>query len=180
MDPNHCWLYDEVENSTIFSDRNTGKFDLSEVFDFSYLLVDGITVYSTSPATISSTLYPGESSCSSARPTFRSVLPSSTSRKSPALSQCSIKIVKANLQKGAGKKPTFEPLTTTYVELTEETANIEFITGIIKQRWGAAYTIVTNDAIPIEDSPTTQGLLILVITKFLVIKILYKLLFCFV
>ena len=30
--------------------------------------------------------------------------------------------------------------------------------GVITQRWGRGYTLVTSDGVPLEDSPTTQGL----------------------
>ena len=44
-----------------------------------------------------------------------------------------------------------------YIELTEATAHLEHILGVIRKHWGAEYTLVTTDGIELEDSPATQG-----------------------
>lgn len=44
-----------------------------------------------------------------------------------------------------------------YIDLLETIANLEHISSVIQRRWGADYTIVTSDGLPLEDSPATQG-----------------------
>ena len=60
------------------------------------------------------------------------------------------------LRQGRGK-PEFQAVSQTYVELTEATANVDHILGVISSRWGPEYTLVTNDGLEIEDSTATQG-----------------------
>ena len=45
----------------------------------------------------------------------------------------------------------------TYIEVTDSTANLDYILGVITQRRGPGYTLVISDSVPLEDSPTTQG-----------------------
>ena len=61
------------------------------------------------------------------------------------------------MTKSGRRKPDFELLNQTYIELVESTANLEHIQSIIQRRWGAEYRIVTSDGIELEDSPATQG-----------------------
>ena len=63
------------------------------------------------------------------------------------------------MQQNGRRKPDFQTTGQTYIELTESTANVEHIMSVLSQRWGSGYTLVTNDGVPLEDSPATQGLL---------------------
>ena len=63
------------------------------------------------------------------------------------------------MQQNGRRKPDFQTTGQTYIELTETTANVEHIISVLSQRWGSGYTLVTNDGVPLEDSPATQGLL---------------------
>ena len=87
-------------------------------------------------------------------PSFRSVIPQ---RKS----SFSLKIVKARISskpKG-NSKPVFQPLGQMYVDITDSTANLQYIHGCIQNQWGDEFTIATNDGLELEDSPATQGML---------------------
>lgn len=62
------------------------------------------------------------------------------------------------MNRSAGRRnPEFHVMGQTYIEITDSTANLEYILGVITQRWGNGYTLVTSDGVPLEDSPTTQG-----------------------
>ena len=69
----------------------------------------------------------------------------------------SLKVVKATVTKQGRGKPDFQSTSQVYIELTEVTAHLEHILGVIRKRWGAEYTWVTSDGIELEDSPATQG-----------------------
>ena len=56
-----------------------------------------------------------------------------------------------------GIKPEFQSLNQMYIELSESTANVGFVTEAIKKQWGSEYIIVTIDGLEIDDSSATQG-----------------------
>ena len=58
------------------------------------------------------------------------------------------------------KKIDFQPIHQTFIELLDSTANVEHILAIIRRRWGSDYMLVTQDGLPLEDAPATQGDLI--------------------
>ena len=72
----------------------------------------------------------------------------------------SLKVVKATMCRQGKRKAEFQPISQTYLELVESMVNLEHILGIIQKRWGIEYTLVTNDGLPLEDSPATQDLLL--------------------
>lgn len=104
------------------------------------------------PLTVSSTNH--SSMPSLPPPSFRSV----TAPKRVA--SFSLKVVKATMCRQGKRKAEFQPISQTYLELVESTANLEHILSIIQKRWGTEYTLVTSDGLPLEDSPATQGLLL--------------------
>ena len=155
VDPAEAWLRDEYDDISYFP-NDDGSFDLSNNTSFSTLMVEGPVISSANSrggnlprpsVTVNSTPYNLPPP-----PSFRSVV---TPRRAQSFS---LKIVKAKLTTNSGRKPTFQPLSQTYIELVESTANLDHILSILQRRWGAGYTIVTNDGIELEDSPATQGI----------------------
>ena len=71
-------------------------------------------------------------------PTFQSV---TATRRGPTFS---LKVVKATIHRQGRGKAEFQPTSHTYMylELTEATANVEHIPGVILSRWGAGYMLV--------------------------------------
>ena len=67
----------------------------------------------------------------------------------------SVKVVQATMSRQASGKPSFNKLGQTYLDLTD--ANVSYVKHMIRQRWGAEYTIVTLDGLELEDSSGTQG-----------------------
>ena len=90
--------------------------------------------------------------------------PSSSSRFSqPTYShpkkdgRCNVKIVQAEMSLDESRKPVFDKLGQVFIDVTETTANITYITSFIQQKFGLDHVIVTGDGLKIEDSPGTQG-----------------------
>ena len=71
-----------------------------------------------------------------------------------------IKIIQARMARKANGRPEFEPLSQTFVDVTDSTANVMYLTHIIKEKWGSMYVLVTNDGMRIEDGSGTQGRLL--------------------
>ena len=69
-----------------------------------------------------------------------------------------MKIVKASYLKSfIGGKGEFQKLGQTYVSVSEATANVRYISSVIKEKWGEDYVLVTSDCLELEDSSGTQG-----------------------
>lgn len=49
-------------------------------------------------------------------------------------------------------KPEFEPEGQHILELTEATANLDYILSSVRDHWGDGYVLVTNDGIQLENS----------------------------
>ena len=65
-----------------------------------------------------------------------------------------VKVVQAKLSFAENNKPEFEVNNQTFIEVSEETANINYIFGAVQRKWGDCYTVVTNE---IDDCSGTQG-----------------------
>lgn len=134
-----------------------GNFNLQThgLSQYTTLVVEGPSINSSPPRTnlppsmtVTSTPY---ASSSNVFPNFRSV---TAPRKAPSFS---LKVLRAKMHRNGRRKPDFVTTGQTYIELVDSTANVDYIVGVINQRWGSGYTIVTSDGVPLEDSPTTQG-----------------------
>lgn len=71
-----------------------------------------------------------------------------------------VKIVQAKLSFLENNKPEFEANNQTFIEVTEETANVNYILSAIQRKWGESYTVVTSDGLQIDDCSGTQGKLL--------------------
>ena len=84
-----------------------------------------------------------------------------TSRPVSAISRrvqtVNVKVVKATMKTGGGKAE-FTPQTQTFVDVTESTANVNYITSAVQRKWGSQYVLVTSDGLQIEDGSGTQGM----------------------
>ena len=55
------------------------------------------------------------------------------------------------------KKVEFHKLGQVFIDVTEGTANINYISSVVQQKFGIDYVVVTADGLRIEDSSGTQG-----------------------
>ena len=81
---------------------------------------------------------------------YRSVVPGHKSSKSL------VKVIKAKMER-SGKKVTFHNGEVGYVEVTEHTANVDYINREIKSLWGNGYRIMTADGTEVKDCSGTRG-----------------------
>jgi len=150
------WLRDECDGTAYFPQEGHFQLHSDSISTYTTLIVEGPemggqrTINPRQPSSISVTST--HNSTPLPPPTFRSV---TATRRGPSFS---LKVVKARVQRQGWGKPEFQPTSQTYVELTEATANVEHILGVISSRWGPEYTLVTNDGLEIEDSTATQGM----------------------
>lgn len=96
-------------------------------------------------------------------------MPFSTPLPSPSFSQwlvipiakkgqgSSVKIVQASFKRLHNGKAEFNQLGQLFIDISETTANVHYISSVIKKQRGANYVLATSDGLPIEDSSGTQG-----------------------
>ena len=154
--PGEARLRDETDDTAYFPQQD-GSFDVQGIGAYSTLIVEGpIQSSSSVPQAMS---FPHSVTLSST-PSSSShpVLPPFQSVTAPQRTQSfNLKVVKANIT-SRGCKPIFEPLTQTYIELTESFANLEHISSVVCCQWGPEYALVTNDGIKLEHSSATEGM----------------------
>lgn len=151
LDPASVWLQEEFGNRAYFPNTTGASFDLPSDIGLTApsLVVQGQANQASSVAHIPTIATPGPSTCGpSSRPPF-------TARKS--MPSVSVKVVQATMSRQASGKPSFNKLGQTYLDLTDATANVSYVKHMIRQRWGAEYTLVTLDGLELEDSSGTQG-----------------------
>ena len=151
------WLKDAGGGrSAFFPDQGNEHFEFTA--DVGYfltrLVVEGqgyrTRAASEAAAAGSSRVYSMSSGTSSAAKPFFAKKGSST---------INVKILKAIVKKGTGNKLEFKSLHQEFVEITESTANVHYLTHVAKEKWGYEYILCTADGIVIEDSSGTQGIM---------------------
>ena len=74
-----------------------------------------------------------------------------------------VKVIQASMKSLLSGKCEFTHLGQTFVDVTESTANVNYISNVVQKRWGYNYILVTADGLEIEDSSGTQGNCIMVL-----------------
>ena len=69
----------------------------------------------------------------------------------------SVEIIQASMKRLANGKADFVPQNQTFVDLCEATANVNYVTSVIQQKWGSDHFLVTSDGLQLDDSSGTQG-----------------------
>lgn len=67
-----------------------------------------------------------------------------------------VKIVKADMER-VGKTTQFKSKRVDFIKVTEETANVRYLSHAVKEKWGEQFILVTADGMELEDSSGTQG-----------------------
>ena len=68
-----------------------------------------------------------------------------------------VKVVKAAMKHLGKGKVEFSSRGQTYIDVTDSTANVHYITNAVQQKWGTGFQLVTADGLALEDSSGTQG-----------------------
>ena len=149
MEPNSVWLKEEYGQKAFFPDRGNTCFHFtSDVgVTIKYLRVEGSPVQ-----TLTSTPVPCSSNrfLNACQPGYRPV----HGRKE---SGCNVKVIQADMVHKENKKVEFHKLGQVFIDVTEGTANINYISSVVQQKFGIDYVVVTADGLKIEDSSGTQG-----------------------
>ena len=153
LDPTTVWLQEESGNRAFFPNSENTQF----VFN------DEVGVLITRLVAMGSTL-PAPGSTLPARPQATAFSEASTSattsgqvhftRKSPS---ANVKIVQATMKRLASGKTEFVTVNQTFVDVTEITANVHYISSVVQRKWGSQYVLVTSDGLKLDDSSGTQG-----------------------
>ncbi len=163
VDPQVVWLRDEFGNKAFFPSPDNTEFEFSDEVGSTIcsLLVEGVdrghglTAMSLKPhSTIPVASHSGVMPYSplpgpSGVRTFNSHVKSKT---------CSARITKAFQKVMVNGKTDLLKLEQTFIDLTEETANVNFVNDAIQNRWGKEFVVCTSDGLPIEDSSGTTGM----------------------
>ena len=68
-----------------------------------------------------------------------------------------VKVVQATMRRQANGKLEFTSTGQAFIDVTDSTANVHYITNIVQKKWGAEFQLVTADGLQLEDSSGTQG-----------------------
>ena len=155
------WLRAEADNRAFYPDE-CGHFNLQEasLLFGAVLSVEGpylppasspsLTVSSSAQASGNGALY----NSTPPAPAFRSVIPKHSSSKGPSVS---VKIIRATMESSRTGKTEFFQEAQMHIDITESTANVDYVTKEVQQRWGQNYVVVTGDGLQLEDCEGTQG-----------------------
>lgn len=145
MSPGSLYLKEEWGDVTYWANDN-GRFNLSCLSDMSSLLVMGQS-QSEGGDCLSHTAPPAtkKSKLAFNRPF------SCKKGKTPSTATFGCKVIFA---KKTGK--SFDELNQTYVNVNENTANVEYITEKAREKWGQV-VLVSGNGLPITDEEGTRG-----------------------
>ena len=73
-------------------------------------------------------------------------------------SSINVKIIQGTItKKSSSGRPDVKHISQTFVDVNESTANVIYLSHVIKQLWGLDYILITADGMRIEDSSGTNG-----------------------
>ena len=158
LDPATVWLREESPgNRAFFPDEHNSRFVLND--DVGILISDLVAM--GSPMTSMQSHSPPTSSAR-VLPTSPE-LPSTSGLSHPANisarknQSCNVKIVQASVRRLSSGKLEFSPQNQTFVDVTEATANLHYVSSAVQRKWGQEYTLVTSDGLKVDDSSGTKG-----------------------
>ena len=68
-----------------------------------------------------------------------------------------VKVIQASVKRLANGKLEFMPHNQTFVDVTEATANVNYVTSAVQRKWGSDYNLVTSDGLKVDDNSGTHG-----------------------
>ena len=153
MDPATVWLRKNSPGSrAFFPDGNNSHFVLND--DVGVIITDlvamGSPVNMQSP-TSSARVLPRYSEPST------SVLSHQANISARKTQSCNVKIIQASVRRLSSGKLEFLPQNQTFVDVTEATANLHYVSSAVQRKWGQEYTLVTSDGLKVDDSSGTKG-----------------------
>lgn len=155
------WLRSEEDNKAFYP-TESGQFWLDGTLLYGCILIVEGPELQPSPVsmptsrTVSSTATLGESGASASfrsGPSFKSVIPSRAGKKP----KISVKIIRARMEHSRTGKVNFEQLSQMHLDISEKSANVPFVLGEVRKRWGEEYRLVTIDGLELEDCAGIRG-----------------------
>ncbi len=164
------WLREEYGSHAFFPDTTNTRFDLPADVSRSAmsLVVEGSAVQGSSRAGGIHVATPGTTPGYSGGGNYTtpgSSGPGGTyttpgyrpfSKKGQTIN---VKVIQATMKRLPNGKYEFAHIGQTFVDVTESTANTNYVRNVVQKKWGSQYTIVSADGLEIDDSSGTQGLL---------------------
>ena len=158
LDPATVWMREEYGSRIFFPDATNTHFELP--VNAECLIVEGA-------ATVQ-----GPSSASSGVQVVTPVTTGYTSGNRPIFSSnqkksqtFNVKVVQASLKWLPNGRPEFKQMGQIFVDITEHTANVQYVQCVVQSRWGPDYILVTVDGLQLDDSPGTKGMFTVVLIK---------------
>ena len=156
LDPSTVWLREEGGSRAFFPDLQNSHFVLSD--DVGHLIKDLVAMGSPmqgQPSFAPSAGRVASTSSSLANETSTSgTQPVQAMRKTQSIN---VKIIQASVKRLANGKLEFMPHNQTFVDVTETTANVNYVTAAVQRKWGSDYNLVTSDGLKVDDSSGTHG-----------------------
>ena len=140
------WMREEYGSHIFFPDATNTRSELPVSVD--YLIIEGTAAVQGPPSSVQ--VVTPVTTGSSTRPFV-----SSNQKKSQTFN---VKIVQASLKWLPNGKPEFKQIGQLFIDITEATANIEYVQSVIQNKWGPYYILVTVDGLQLNDSPGTKGI----------------------
>lgn len=143
LDPS--WLREEGGNRAFFPDLQNSQFVLSD--DVGVLITDLVAMgFAGRVASIYSSL--------ANKPSTSGTQSVPAIRKTQFIN---VKIIQASVKRLANGKLNFMPHNQTFVDVTEATANVNYVTSAVQRKWGSDYNLVTSDGLKVDDSSGTHS-----------------------
>lgn len=133
-----------------FPDETNSHFELSPNIEMSCLLVEGSPQNRGTFATPMPLATPGPSGSSGT--SYRQLVP--VSKKGNTIN---VKVIQATMKRQPNGKYEFSSTGQAFIDVTDSTANVNYITNVVQKRWGSDFQLVTADGLQLEDSSGTQG-----------------------
>ena len=151
LDPSTVWLREEPGSRAFFPDSQNTRFVLND--DVGVLITELVAMGSPVPGSTSQSAVRVPSISSLSNEPSTSGLQAQALRKTQS---SSVKIIHASMKWLVNGKLDFVPHNQTFVDITEATANVNYITAAVQRRWGSDHS-VTSDSLQLDDSSGTQG-----------------------
>lgn len=158
LDPATVWLQEEAPgNRAFFPNPQNTQFVLND--DVGLLITNMVAMGSSASAVTqpSVSLRPQLSGISEASTSAASTSQLQFAASTRKQSSTNVKIVQATMKRLSSGKVEFTSQNQTFVDVTEVTANVHYISSVVQRNWGSQFVLVTSDGLKLDDSSGTQG-----------------------
>ena len=156
LDPSTVWLRKDGGSRAFFPDLQNAHFVLSA--DVGVLIMNLVAM--GSPAQGQSAFAIAPSAGRVAAISSLANEPSTSGKPSvPAMRKTqsiNVKVTKASVKRLANGNLEFMAHNQTFVDVTEATAIVNYVSSAVQRKWGSDYNLVTSDGLKLDDSSGTD------------------------